>query len=63
MTEKQEIRSIKKKMERLQERNYNIDLDYVCQRFGDIESFYKLKQELFLKEFNLNHCEKCGKKL
>ena len=33
MTPKQELRSIKKKMERLQEDNYNIDLDYFCQRF------------------------------
>ena len=63
MTPKQKIRSIKKKMERLQENNYNTDLDYVCRIFGDIERYYKLKQELFHLEFNLNHCEKCGKKL
>ena len=50
-------------MERLQKNNHNIGLDYVCQRFGDIEKYYKLKQELFHLEFNLNHCEKCGKKL
>lgn len=57
------IRSIKSKMERLQKNNENIDLNNVCQRFYDIERFYKLKQELFHLEFNLNHCEKCGKKL
>ena len=63
MTPKQKIRSIKKKMERLQKNNYTIDLDYICQRFVDIERYYKLKQVLFHLEFNLNHCEKCGKKL
>ena len=63
MTPKQKVKSIEKKMERIQENNYNIDLDYVCQRFSDIERYYKLKIELFHLEFNLNHCEKCGKKL
>ena len=63
MTPKQKIRSIKKKMERLQKNNHDIDLDYVCRKFGDIERYYRLKQELFFLEFNLNHCEKCGKKL
>ena len=63
MTPKQKIRSIKKKMERLQENNHDIDLNYVCRKFGDIERYHKLKQDLFHLEFNLNHCEKCGKKL
>lgn len=63
MTQKQKLKSIEKKMERIQENNYNIDLEYVVQRFSDIQRYYKLKQELFHLEFNLNHCEKCGKKL
>ena len=63
MTPKQKIRSIKKKMERLQSNNPDIDMNIASRYFGDIERFSKLKQELFHLEFNLNHCEKCGKKL
>lgn len=63
MTPKQKLKSIKKKMERLQKNNSDIDLEYVSQRFSDIQRYYNLKQELFHLEFNLNHCEKCGKKL
>lgn len=63
MTPKQKIKSIEKKMERLQKNNSDIDLEYVSQRLGDIQRYYNLKQELFHLEFNLKHCEKCGKKL
>lgn len=63
MTPKQKLKSIEKKMERIQENNYNIDLEYVVKIFSDIERYYKLKQEHFVLKFNLEHCEKCGKKL
>lgn len=63
MTTNQKLKSIEKKMKRIQENNYNIDLEYVVKRFSDIERYYKLKQEHFVLKFNLEHCEKCGKKL
>lgn len=63
MTPKQKLKSIEKKMERLQKNNSDVDMKVAARRFLDIERYYKLKQELFHLEFNLNHCEKCGKKL
>lgn len=45
MTPKQKLKSIEKKMERLQERNPDIDLKVVNRYFGDIERYSKLQKE------------------
>lgn len=63
MTPKQELRSITKKMERLQKNNIEIDMKSASRRFLDIKKYYELDRAKFFLEFNLNHCEKCGKKL
>ena len=63
MTPKQQLRSIKKKMELIQKNNPDIDMKIADRHFGDIERYYKLSREHFFLEFEINHCEKCGKKL
>lgn len=50
-TPKQKLRSIKMKMKRLQDKNYNIDLEYMSNNFHDIEKYYKLQLELFILEY------------
>jgi len=63
MTPKQKLRSIEKKMERLENQNPEIDLERVSKYFGDIEKYYKLSSEHFFLKFELEHCNTCGKKL
>lgn len=64
MNPKQKLKSIEKKMLRLQDQEHiDIDLKEACKHFFTIEKYFKLKQEYFMLEFELNHCEKCGKKL
>jgi len=62
MTPKQKLKSIEKKMERLQKRN-TIDLKEVSRYMGDVQSYYDLSREHFFLKFELEHCDKCGKKL
>lgn len=63
MTPKQKLKSIEKKMERLQKNNQDVDMKIASRYFHDIERYYKLRQEHFHLEFNINHCQTCGKKL
>jgi hypothetical protein len=64
MTPKQKLKSIEKKMLRLQDQEHiDIDLKEACKHFFDIERYFKLKQEHFMLEFEINHCNTCGKKL
>jgi len=63
MTPKQKIKSIEKKMERLENQNPEIDLERVSRYFGDIEKYYKLSREHFFLKFEIEHCNTCGKKL
>jgi hypothetical protein len=63
MTDKQKLKSIEKKMERLQNNNEIIDLKFVSRHFFDIEKYYKLEREHFFLKFEIEHCETCGKKL
>lgn len=62
MTPKQQLKSIEKKMERLQARNPDIDLKVASRYFHDIERHYKLRQEHFHLQFEIEHCSTCGKK-
>lgn len=39
----------------------DFDIEEATRHFHDIERYYKLRQELFILEFNLNHCPTCGK--
>lgn len=63
MTQKQKLRSIEKKMERLQKNNPNIVLKDAIRYFGDIERYFKLEHEHFFLKFEIEHCKTCGKKL
>ena len=62
MTPKQKLKSIEKKMERLQSYN-SIDLKEASGYFMSIEAYYKLMREYFHLEFEINHCKTCGKPL
>lgn len=63
MTPKEKLKSIEKKMERLQNKHPEIELKEICRYFGDIDSYVKLRNQHFMLEFEINHCSKCGKKL
>jgi hypothetical protein len=63
MTPKQKLRSIEKKMESLESRNLSIDIKLASRHFLDIERYHKLEREHFFLKFEIEHCEKCGKKL
>ena len=60
MTPKAKLKSLEKKMERLQY-SVSIDLKEASRYFYDIERYYKLRQEHFHLEFEINHCQTCGK--
>ena len=62
MTRKKII-SIKGKLARIKKNNPDIDFEQARKNFRDIENYYKLSQELFFLKFELEHCQKCGKKL
>jgi len=63
MTPKQKLKSIERKMKRLQLNNPNIDLKIASQYFLDIQKYYELGREHFFLKFDIEHCGKCGKKL
>ncbi len=63
MTSKQKLKSIEKKMDRIQKNNPEIDLKLVSRYYSDIERYYKLRQEHFHLQFEIEHCSKCGKKI
>lgn len=58
MTPKQKLKSIEKKMNRLQKNNPDINFELVSRFFLDIQRYYNLRQEHFILKFNLEHCEK-----
>ena len=59
MTPKQKLRSLEQKMKRLE--NPDFDIKEATRYFHDIEKYYKLRQEHFFLEFEINHCKTCGK--
>lgn len=63
MTPKQQLRSIEKKMERLQKNNPDVDMKITSRYFHNVERYYNLSREHFYLEFKINHCNHCGKKL
>jgi hypothetical protein len=63
MTPKQKLRSIEKKMERLQFNNDKLNLEQASRYFADIERYHKLEREHFFLKFEMEHCNTCGKKL
>ena len=63
MTPKQKLKSIEKKMERLQFNNDKINLQQASRYFADIQKYYELEKEHFFLKFQIEHCQTCGKKL
>lgn len=63
MTDRQKLKSIERKMKRIQNNNPDFDLEKLRQVYPDLERYMKLSQEHFFFKFNIEHCEKCGKKL
>ncbi len=63
MTDRQKLKSIERKMKRIQNNNPDFDLEKLRQVYHDLEKYMKLSQEHFFLKFNIEHCEKCGKKL
>ena len=61
MTPKQKLKSIEKKMQRLQQNNPEIDLKVVSRYLADIERYAKLKNEHFHLQFEIEHCPTCFK--
>lgn len=63
MTPKQKIKSNKLKMQRIKKNNPEIDFDKIHKNYKEIKRYNDLFQDNFWIEFELNHCEKCGKKI
>jgi hypothetical protein len=63
MNEKQKLKSLRLKMARIEKNNPEIDFKFVSQKFFEIEKYYKLRQEHFFLEFEMEHCATCGKKI
>ena len=63
MTPKQKLRSLEKKMERLQFNNDKLNLQQAVRYFTDIQKYYELDNEHFFLKFEIEHCQTCGKRL
>jgi len=50
-------------MQLIQKNNPELDLKIISSKFFDIERYYKLRQEHFFLDFEINHCTTCGKKI
>ena len=63
MTDKQKLKSIEKKMERIQKSMPFFDFKLACRNINDINRYYELEREYFFLKFEIEHCQTCGKKL
>ena len=63
MTPKQKLKSIENKMKRIENSFTEIDFNAACRNITEINRFYQLRQEHFHLQFEIEHCQKCGKKL
>jgi len=63
MTPKQKLKSIEKKMERVQKWYPDFDLKEASRYISGIQQYQKLSQEYFFLKFQIEHCQTCGKKL
>lgn len=63
MTPKQQLRSLEKKMQRLNDSELELDLEDAVRYFHNIEKYYKLSREHFWLKFEIEHCSQCGKRL
>lgn len=63
MTPKQKLRSLEKKMERLQKWYPDFDLKHASRHITGITKYHELERECFYLKFKIEHCQTCGKKL
>jgi hypothetical protein len=63
MTPKQKLKSIEKKMDRIQKNNPEIDFKLVSRYYGDIDRYVSLRNQYFHLQFEIEHCSQCGKKI
>ena len=63
MTPKQKLRSLEKKMERLQKWYPDFDLKHASRHITGITKYHELERECFYLKFEIEHCQTCGKKL
>ncbi len=62
MTAKQKIRSLEQKLKRIEKNNPKIDFELTGRNFYFVEKHFIISNELFDLKFQVEHCEKCGKK-
>lgn len=62
MTPKQKLRSLKKKLERLQKKHPDINFEDSCKNYFRIKEYFDTRQEHFHLQFEIEHCHTCGKK-
>lgn len=63
MTPKQKLKSLEKKMERIEKANVQVNFPFVSKYISDIQRYYELQREHFHLKFEIEHCRTCGKKL
>lgn len=63
MTKKTKLKSIEKKMERIQESMPFFDFKVATRNITQINRYSELSQEYFLLQFEIEHCQTCGKKI
>ena len=63
MTDKQKLKSLEKKMERLQKWYPDFNLKEASRHISSIQKYYELQQQHFMLKFEMEHCQACGKKL
>jgi hypothetical protein len=59
MTQKQKLKSLEKKIERIKNSNTDFDFEKANRLFFDIQRFHNLKLEHFHLQFEIEHCSKC----
>ena len=63
MTLKQKLKSIEKKMKRISDSQPDIDFYLTTRNISEINRYNELSKEHFFLKFEIEHCDKCGKKL
>ena len=63
MTPKQKLRSLEKKMERIEKANVQVNFPFVSKHIIDIKKYSELQREHFYLKYEIEHCRTCGKKL
>lgn len=63
MTDKQKLKSIEKKMDRIEKYVPMLDLNITSANFFYIEKYFKLSREHFFLRFEIENCKECGKKI